>query len=57
MNKRKNLEAKLGKLEEEMAQMKKRKKNRILCHRCGSDITYDDFCNFCTYSEPLINDY
>ena len=57
LNKRNDLEVKLGKQEEELAQLKKRKKNRILCHRCGSDITYDDFCNYCTYSEPLINDY
>ena len=57
LNKRKNLEVKLGEWEEEIAQMTEREKNRILCPMCGGDMTYDEFCNYCTYSEPLTNDY
>ena len=52
---RKNLEVKLEKQQEEIDQEKKRNKERVMCHMCGSDNTYDAFCNFC--DKPLMYDY
>ena len=53
LSKRKNLEVKLEK-QQEIDQEKKRNKERVMCHMCGSDNTYDLFCNFC--DKPLMYD-